>query len=202
MKSGFVHSGLTATSLRYGLARAVLSPILALPSEMNRADNGFRCLLASPCTNLSTSAIRSGSSSTDPPQPQDTRCSRIQSPDCCLRPIVPGSTRSVPHGWFFRRGRVHLRYGLQLRSSSLRRRALTRRRRISFPAPLVACRGGTHTRQSIGPYLGTPLFEPPKRSPNTQRPTTHRGVSDGISQKMCVELRAFPRPPAARCPRP
>jgi hypothetical protein len=81
-------------------------------------------------------------------------CSRIQRPDCCLHPKVPGSARSVPHGVFFRRGRVHLRYGLQIRSSSLRRRALTRRRRIRFPAPLAACRGGTYTRRSIGPSSG------------------------------------------------
>src|SRR6266567_7552635 len=81
-------------------------------------------------------------------------CSRIQSPDCCLRPIVRGSTLSVPHGWFFRRGRVHVHYGLQLRASSLRRRVLTRRRKICFPAPLAACGGGTHTRRSIGPSSG------------------------------------------------
>jgi hypothetical protein len=88
-------------------------------------------------------------------------CPRIQSPDCCLHPKVPGSARSVPHGVFFRRGRVHLRYGLQLRSSSLRRQALTRRWRIRFPAPLAACRGGTHTRWSIGPASGHATFRTP-----------------------------------------
>jgi hypothetical protein len=31
---------------------------------------------------------------------------------------VAGSTRSAPHGVFFRRGRVHVRCGLQLRFSS------------------------------------------------------------------------------------
>src|SRR6266516_5948226 len=30
-----------------------------------------------------------------------------------------------------------------------------------FRAPLAACPGGTHTRRSFGPSLGTPLFEPP-----------------------------------------
>jgi hypothetical protein len=58
-------------------------------------------------------------------------CSKLQGPDCCLHPIVPGSTRSVPHGLFFRRGRVHVRYGLQLRVSSLRRRGRSRRRRLT-----------------------------------------------------------------------
>ena len=32
---------------------------------------------------------------------------------------------------------------------------------VDFRAPLVACPGGTHTRRSFGPLLGTPLFEPP-----------------------------------------
>jgi hypothetical protein len=58
-------------------------------------------------------------------------CSRFLGPDCCLRPILPGSARSVPYGGFFRRGRVHDRYGLQLRFSSLRRRDLARRRRLT-----------------------------------------------------------------------
>src|SRR5579859_1906241 len=58
-------------------------------------------------------------------------CSRIHGPDCCLRPKAQGSARSVPHGLFFRRGRVHLRCGLQLRFSSLRRRNLARRRRLT-----------------------------------------------------------------------
>src|SRR5262245_55292210 len=35
-------------------------------------------------------------------------CSRSLGPDCCLRPKAPGSARSVPHGWFFRRGRVRV----------------------------------------------------------------------------------------------
>src|SRR2546427_9635589 len=30
---------------------------------------------------------------------------------------------------------------------------------VDFRAPLVACPGGTHTRRSFGPSLGTPLFE-------------------------------------------
>src|SRR6266702_7953945 len=30
---------------------------------------------------------------------------------------------------------------------------------VDFRAPLAACPGGTHTRQSFGPSLGTPLFE-------------------------------------------
>jgi hypothetical protein len=58
-------------------------------------------------------------------------CSRFHGPDCCLRQIMRGSTRSVPHGWFFRRGRVHSRYGLQLRFSSLRRPDLAGRRRLT-----------------------------------------------------------------------
>jgi len=49
---------------------------------------------------------------------------RFHGPDCCLRPKAQGSARSVPHGLFFRRGRVHLRCGLQLRFSSLQRSAL------------------------------------------------------------------------------
>ena len=32
---------------------------------------------------------------------------------------------------------------------------------VDFRAPLVACPGGTYTRRSFGPSLGTPLFEPP-----------------------------------------
>src|SRR5712691_9672062 len=58
-------------------------------------------------------------------------CSRIHGPDCCLRPKAQGSARSVPHGLFFRRGRVHLRCGLQLRFSSLQRQTLIRRRRLT-----------------------------------------------------------------------
>jgi len=58
-------------------------------------------------------------------------CSRIPSPDCCLRLYGQGSARSAPHGDKFRRGRVHSRYGLQLRFSSLRRRDLARRRRLT-----------------------------------------------------------------------
>src|SRR5438445_8514242 len=58
-------------------------------------------------------------------------CSRIQSPDCCLRPKAQGSARSVPHGLFFRRGRVHLNCGLQLRFSSLQRQTLIRRWRLT-----------------------------------------------------------------------
>src|SRR5579859_3547878 len=38
-------------------------------------------------------------------------CSRSQGPDCCLRLTPPGSARSIPYGLFFRRGRVHSRYG-------------------------------------------------------------------------------------------
>src|SRR5713226_7127244 len=60
-------------------------------------------------------------------------CSRFHGPDCCLRLTQPGSTRSVPHGVFFRRGRVHVRCGLQLRFSSLQRRDLARRRRLTSP---------------------------------------------------------------------
>src|SRR5712691_11989718 len=30
---------------------------------------------------------------------------------------------------------------------------------VDFRAPLVACPGGTHTRRSFGPSLGTPHFE-------------------------------------------
>ena len=52
-------------------------------------------------------------------------CSRIYGPDCCLRPIRPGSARSAPHGSWFRRGRVHSRYGPQLCSTSLRLRLST-----------------------------------------------------------------------------
>jgi hypothetical protein len=58
-------------------------------------------------------------------------CSRIHGPDCCLRPYTPGSARSVPYGVAFRRGRVHFRYGLQLRFSSLRRPDLAGRRRLT-----------------------------------------------------------------------
>src|SRR5262249_6792092 len=56
---------------------------------------------------------------------------RFQGPDCCLRLPPPGSARSAPYGINFRRGRVHSRYGLQLRFSSLRRPALTGRRRLT-----------------------------------------------------------------------
>src|SRR5207247_1345640 len=59
-------------------------------------------------------------------------CSRSLGPDCCLRQIMRGSTRSVPHGWFFRRGRVHSRYGLQLCFFSLRRSDLVERRRLTI----------------------------------------------------------------------
>src|SRR5713101_6522624 len=31
---------------------------------------------------------------------------------------------------------------------------------VDFRAPLAACPGGTHTRRSFGPLLGTLLFEP------------------------------------------
>src|SRR6266567_447317 len=58
-------------------------------------------------------------------------CSRIHGPDCCLRPKAQGSARSVPHGLFFRRGRVHLSCGLQLRFSSLQRQTLIRRWRVT-----------------------------------------------------------------------
>jgi hypothetical protein len=58
-------------------------------------------------------------------------CSRIRGPDCCLRPCAPGSARSVPHGCHFRRGSVRVRYGLQLRFSSLRRPDLAGRRRLT-----------------------------------------------------------------------
>src|SRR6266851_6071443 len=34
---------------------------------------------------------------------------------------------------------------------------------VDFPAPLAACGGGTHTRRSIGPLQGTPLFELSRR---------------------------------------
>jgi hypothetical protein len=58
-------------------------------------------------------------------------CSRIPGPDCCLRPIHPGSARSIPYGFTFRRGRVRDRYGLQLCFSSLRRPDLAERRRLT-----------------------------------------------------------------------
>src|SRR5262249_47180007 len=49
-------------------------------------------------------------------------CSRIHGPDYCLRLTAPGSARSAPHGFVFRRGRVLFPYGLQLCSTSLRLR--------------------------------------------------------------------------------
>src|SRR5215469_10069406 len=49
-------------------------------------------------------------------------CSRIQGPECCLRPFRPGSTPSAPYGIGFRRGRVQVPYGLQLCFTSLRLR--------------------------------------------------------------------------------
>ena len=52
-------------------------------------------------------------------------CSRIHGPDCCLHLHCPGSARSAPHGFGFRRGRVQLPYGLQLCSTSLRLRLST-----------------------------------------------------------------------------
>ena len=52
-------------------------------------------------------------------------CSRILGPDCCLRPMCPGSARSTPHGGSFRRGRIRSPYGLQLCSTSLRLRLST-----------------------------------------------------------------------------
>src|SRR6266849_2486597 len=37
---------------------------------------------------------------------------------------------------------------------------------VDFRAPLVACPGGTHTRRSIDPSQGTPLFELSDRTRN------------------------------------
>jgi hypothetical protein len=58
-----------------------------------------------------------------------------------------------PSRVFFRRGRVPLRYALQLRSSSLRRRALTRRRRICFSSS-----GGLRGRDSHPPVQSSPSY--------------------------------------------
>ena len=91
-------------------------------------------------------------------------CSRFHGPDCCLRPITRGSTLSVPYGVFFRRGRVH--FMLRPAAPLLHASTPTSRRTpvVGFRAPLAACPSGTHTRQSIGPSQGTPVFEPRKRT--------------------------------------
>src|SRR6266852_74343 len=49
---------------------------------------------------------------------------------------------------------------------------------VDFRAPLVACPGGTHTRRSFGPSLGTPLFELWERDPRPRSRTVkaHRPV--------------------------
>ena len=75
------------------------------------------------------------------------RCSRFQSADCCLRPIARGSALSVPHGLFFRRGRVHfmLRPATRLLHASTLGSRLTPV--VGYRAPLAACPSGTHTRR-------------------------------------------------------
>src|SRR5215510_1657173 len=106
-------------------------------------------------------------------------CSRIQGPDCCLRPTHPGSARSVPHGLEFRRGRVQLPYGLQLCSTSLRLRLSTvtgdfttgllwRLARTGLsPAGRQPLLGGTRAPQARLPLLPRhhPQCSPPPRSP-------------------------------------
>ena len=86
-------------------------------------------------------------------------CSRIQAPDCCLRPTTPGSTHLDPYGRVFRRD---LRSSLQLRSSSPRRSCSRFRRRIHFRAPLAACPGRTRRhlpshRLVVQPFMGATL---------------------------------------------
>src|SRR5712692_1767836 len=47
---------------------------------------------------------------------------------------------------------------------------------VDFRAPLAACPGGTHTRRSLGPSLGTPLFELSDRS-RRRCPRPHQNPS-------------------------
>src|SRR6266571_100547 len=108
-------------------------------------------------------------------------CSRIHGPDCCLRPKAQGSARSVPHGLFFRRGRVHLSCGLQLRFLLASAPDSHPTLEVDFRAPLVACPGGTRTRRSFGPSLGTPLFEPPKRTRKARQ--RHLSAADPVTRQ-------------------
>ena len=83
-------------------------------------------------------------------------CSRIYGPDCCLRHRKPGSAHSTPYGQIFSARQSSLGCcSLQRCSSSLRRPDFAGRRRIHYRAPLAACPGGTSTRWSFGPLLGT-----------------------------------------------
>src|SRR2546427_10039446 len=52
---------------------------------------------------------------------------------------------------------------------------------VDFRAPLVACPGGTHTRRSFGPSLGTPLFEPPKRTRKARQ--RHLSAADPVTRQ-------------------
>jgi hypothetical protein len=83
-------------------------------------------------------------------------CSRIPGPDCCLRPTPPGSARSIPYGFTFRRGRVHARYGLQLCFSSLRRPDLAERRRLTTGLLWRLARAGLTLACRSVLILGTP----------------------------------------------
>src|SRR5215472_7172463 len=82
-------------------------------------------------------------------------CSRIHGPDCCLRLTSRGSAHSVPHGLVFRRGRVRVRYSLQVCFSSLRRPDFAERRRLTTGVLWRLPRAGLVTRWLVGPLLGT-----------------------------------------------
>src|SRR5262244_3634368 len=113
-------------------------------------------------------------------------CSRIQGPDCCLRPTHPGSARSVPHGLEFRRGRVQLPYVLQLCSTSLRLRLSTvtgdfttgllwRLARAGLsPAGRQPLLGGTRTAQARPSHLCDQHPQPAPPPPHPTRTATSR----------------------------
>src|SRR5262249_49591152 len=102
--------------LRCGLIPGPTSAAIDLAHGCGRVSPGSRSAFAA-CRLLYAGAVPG--------------CSRFQGPDYCLRLTPPGSARSAPHRINFRRGRAHSRYGLQLRFSSLRRPALTGRRRLT-----------------------------------------------------------------------
>src|SRR5215469_6657908 len=87
-------------------------------------------------------------------------CSRIYGPDCCLRLTSRGSARSVPYGLVFRRGRVRVRYGLQVCFSSLRPPDVAGRRRLTTGVLWRLPRAGLITRWLIGPCAGHTEVEP------------------------------------------
>ena len=120
-------------------------------------------------------------------------CSRFDGPDCCLRLTGPGSARSVPHGIYFRRGRVRL--SLRPAASLLLASPPGSHRtpEVDFRAPLAACPGGTHTRRLIGAIWATLRFDnhiETSRRPRKQqamgcmpRLVGPGGIGDGRSKK-------------------